>query len=168
MGVIEKNDNISSKDKMRVKKVEKAIKDYKLDAEIIWHDVEGATTADARDSLGVDASDIAKSIVFVDEDEESHMVVILGDRRIDTDKLSKIIGKDIKIARPKEVLEHTGIEVGGVNPIGCKKKVNLLLDESILEKPYVHTSAGCSYATLLIKTGDLVNYTKGQIIDVSE
>lgn len=135
MVVVENNENVPEEDRKRVARTQEIINEHRLDAKVIWHDVRGATTADARASLGVDASDIAKSILF--------------------------------IAKPDEVLKHTGTEVGGVTPLGCDH-VPKYLDKSLLEKEYVHASAGSSYATLLIKTKDLIEYTKGNIVDVAE
>lgn len=167
MVVTERNENITGIDKERVARTQKIIDEHNLDAKIIWHDVRGATTADARASLGVDAADIAKSILFIAKDSSPHMVIILGDRRVDTNKLKKIVGKKIRIARPDEVSKHTNTEVGGVTPLGCDH-VPKYIDKSLFEKEYVHASAGSSYATLLIKTKDLINYTKGKIVDVAE
>ncbi len=167
MSIVKSNGRASEIEKERVQMTGEIIRRENLDAKIIWHDVEGRTTADARASLGVDASDIAKSILFIDNDNAPHMIVILGHKRIDVRKLKGVVGKSVRIAKPDEVLEYTGIEVGGVNPISCKP-VSIYLDKSIMEKEYVHTSAGCSYATLLINTKDLIKYTEGEIVEVSE
>jgi len=115
----------------------------------------------------VDASDIAKSILFIAKDGSPHMVIILGHKRVDTNKLERIIGQKVRIAKPDEVLKHTDTRVGGVTPLGCQQ-VPKYIDKSLLEKEYVHSSAGSSYTTLLIKTKDLINYTKGKLVDVAE
>lgn len=167
MSIVENNENVSDEDRMRVEHTKRILEESKLDAKIIWHDVRGATTADARASLGVDASEIAKSILFIAKDGSPHMVVILGHKRVDTKKLKNLIGQNVRIAKPDEVLQHTGMKVGGVSPLGCDS-VPKYIDKSILEKEYVHSSAGCSYATLLINTRDLIDYTKGKMVDVSE
>jgi len=167
MAVVETNENVTEADKKRVARTQRIIDEHGLDAKVIWHDVRGATTADARASLGVDASDIAKSILFIAKDGSPHMVIILGHKRVDTNKLKKLIGQKVRIAKPDEVLKHTGTEVGGVTPLGCDH-VPKYIDKSLFEKEYVHSSAGSSYATLKIKTKDLIDYTKGNIVDVAE
>jgi len=167
MVVVEMNEKVSDIDKERVARTEKIVEQHGLDAKIIWHDVRGATTADAKASLGVTAADIAKSLLFIAKDGSPHMVIILGHKRVDTKKMKKIVGQEVRIAKPDEVLKHTGTEVGGVTPLGCDH-VPKYLDRSLLEKDYVHSSAGSSYATLLIKTKDLIEYTKGELVDVAE
>ncbi len=167
MAVVEMNENATEVDKERVARTQKIIDEHNLDAKVIWHDVRGATTADARASLGVDASDIAKSILFIAKDGSPHMVIILGHKRVDTKKLKALVGQKVRIARPEEVLKHTGTEIGGVTPLGCDH-IPKHIDKSLLEKEYVHASAGSAYATLKIKTKDLIEYTKGHIVDVAE
>ena len=167
MGIIDEKKEIKKEDKKRVTNTEKIIKEQNLDAKVIWHDVKGATSADARASLGVDMSDIAKSIVFIKKDGSPVMVIILGHKHVDDKKLKALVGQKVRIAKPDQVLEHTGFEVGGVTPIGCKE-IPIYIDKSILSKPYVHTSAGCSYATLYIKTEDLINFAGRNIEDLAK
>ena len=167
MSIVENGEHASEADKQRVAKTQSIIEKLGIDARIIWHDVRGATTADAYASLGVTAADIAKSILFVAKDGSPHMVIIAGDRRVDTKKLKRIVGKEVRIAKADEVLKHTGNEVGGVSPLGCEA-VPKYLDRSLLEKEWVHASAGSAYATLLIRTKDLIGCTKGSIVDVAE
>lgn len=167
MVVVETNENVSEADKARVARTRRIIDECKLDAKVIWHNVRKATTADAYTTLGVDASDIAKSILFIAKDGSPYMVVILGHRRVDTKKLKKIVGREVRIAKPDEVLKYTDTEVGGVSPLGCDN-VPKYIDRSLLEKEYVHASAGSSYATLLIKTKDLIKHTKGSVVDLAE
>jgi prolyl-tRNA editing enzyme YbaK/EbsC (Cys-tRNA(Pro) deacylase) len=167
MSVVESNERVSEADKQRVARTQKIVDENRLDAKVIWHDVEGATTADARASLGVDASDIAKSVLFIAKDGSPHMVIILGHKRVDTKKLKQLVGQKLRIANPDEVLHHTKTRVGGVTPLGCNH-IPKYLDKSLLGKEYVHSSAGSSYATLLIKTKNLIDFTKGKLVDVSE
>jgi prolyl-tRNA editing enzyme YbaK/EbsC (Cys-tRNA(Pro) deacylase) len=155
------------KDKEQVLCTRKIIDEYGLDAEIIYHDTRNATTAEACASLGVDASDIAKSILFIAKDGSPHLVVILGHKRVSIEKLKKILGQDVRIAKPDEVIKHTGTEVGAVTPIGCKN-VTKHIDKTLLEKEYVYASAGSQFATLKIRTKDLIEYTKGNLVDVAE
>jgi len=167
MVVVKTNENAAEADKERVARTQSIIDEHGLDAKIIWHDVDASTTETASLSWGVDASDIAKNILFIAKDGSPHMVIMRGDKRVDTKKLKKIIGQKVRIAKPDEVLKHTDTRVGGVTPLGCQQ-VPKYIDKSLLEKEYVHSSAGSSYTTLLIKTKDLINYTKGKLVDVAE
>jgi prolyl-tRNA editing enzyme YbaK/EbsC (Cys-tRNA(Pro) deacylase) len=167
MSIVESGEHASEEDKQRVARTQAVIDRLGIDAKVIWHDVRGATTADAYASLGVTAADIAKSILFVAKDGSPHMVIIAGDRRVDTKKLKRIVGKEVRIAKADEVLKHTGNEVGGVSPLGCEA-VPKYLDRSLLAKEWMHASAGSAYATLLIRTKDLIERTGGNVVDVSE
>jgi prolyl-tRNA editing enzyme YbaK/EbsC (Cys-tRNA(Pro) deacylase) len=167
MAVVESNDFASAEDRERVERTRRIIEEAKLDAKILWHDVRGATTADAFASLGVAASDIAKSILFIAKDSSPHMVIILGDRRVDDRKLKSLVGSAVRIARPDEVLRHTGTEVGGVSPLGCDS-VPKYVDSSLLGKEWVHASAGSCYATLLIRTKELITFLRAPVMDLAK
>jgi len=167
MSIVDSSEHASEEDRRRVARTQAVIDRLGIDAKVIWHDVRGATTADAYASLGVTAADIAKSILFIAKDGSPHMVIIAGDRRVDTKKLKRIVGKEVRIAKADEVLKHTGNEVGGVSPLGCDN-VPKYVDKSILEKEWMHASAGSAYATLLIRTKDLIGCTKGSIVDVAK
>lgn len=167
MSITDSSSHASEADRQRVARTQSIIGGLGIDAKIIWHDVRGATTADAYASLGVTAADIAKSILFVAKDGSPHMVIIAGDRHVDSKKLKKIVGRDVRIARPDEVLKHTGTEVGGVSPLGCDA-VQKYVDRSVLAKEWMHASAGSAYATLKIRTADLVKHVGGNVVDVAE
>jgi len=153
--------------KLLVKEAKEIIERENLNAEIIWHEERGAKTSEAQQSLGVNASDIAKSIIFVTKNQEPVMVIIMGDKRIDTKKLKKIVGKKIRIAKPNEVLKFTGHPVGGVTPLSCKE-IPKFIDKSVCEKEIVFSSAGSPYASLKITSEDLLKTTQGKIVDVAE
>ncbi|MFH1622946.1 MAG: YbaK/EbsC family protein [Candidatus Aenigmatarchaeota archaeon] len=167
MSIVKANENVSEADRQRVAKTQSMVEQLGIDARIIWHDVRGATTADAGASLGVTPADIAKSILFIAKDGSPHMVIIAGNCRVDTKQLKRIVGKEVRIAKADEVLKHTGNEVGGVSPLGCEA-VPKYLDRSLLEKEWIHASAGSAYATLLIRTKDLVKHAGGNVVDVAE
>ena len=150
MSIVENGEHVPEADRQRVAKTQGLVDKFGIDARIIWHDVRGATTADAYASLGVAAADIAKSILFIAKDGSPHKVIIAGDRRVDAKKL-----------------KHTGTEVGGVSPLGCEA-VPKYLDRSLLGKEWMHASAGSAYATLKIRTKDLIACAGGNVVDVAE
>jgi prolyl-tRNA editing enzyme YbaK/EbsC (Cys-tRNA(Pro) deacylase) len=158
---------MDSNDKLLVKDAEEIIERENLNAEIIWHEKRGASTSEAEQSLGVTAADIAKTILFITKDQKPIMVIIMGDKRVDTNKLKKIIEKKVRIAKPDEVLEHTRHPVGGVTPLSCKD-IPKFIDKSVLGMKTVFSSAGSPYASLKIDVDELLKTTKGKIVDVSE
>lgn len=150
-----------------IKDAKAIIEKENLEAEIIWHEKRGASTSEAQKSLGVTAADIAKSLVFVKKDGSPVMVIIMGDRRVDTKKLKNIVESKVRIAKPDEVLRFTDHPVGGVTPLGCKE-IEKLVDKSVLKKKLVFSSAGSPYASLKISVEELLKTTEGKVVDVSE
>lgn len=154
-------------DKILVKETKQVIEKENLNAKIIWHEKKGASTSEAQQSLGVTAADIAKTILFITKDNEPIMVIIMGDKRVDTKKLKKIIEKKVRIAKPDEVLRFSGHPVGGVTPLGSKQ-IPKLVDKSVYQMKTVFSSAGSPYASLKITVDELLETTQGKVVDVAE
>lgn len=107
--------------------------------------------------LGVSLSDIAKTVVFVNENEEPLIVIMPGDRKVNQDKLARMLGsRKLRLANPQEVLEHTGYEPGAVPPVGHRKRMLAVVDESLLLKSKVYAGGGAVNATLEISPTDIV------------
>ncbi|MBI2583678.1 MAG: YbaK/EbsC family protein [Candidatus Aenigmarchaeota archaeon] len=154
------------KDNFLVEDVEELIKSKHLDAEIIWHEQYGQKTEDAAEALGVDKSSLVKSLIFIDEGGCPLMVIVTGNRRVDTKKVQKLAGSKVRIANADEVLKLTKHPVGGVPPIGLK--IRTLVDNELMQKDFVYSSAGSPHAGLKIHPKDLVKISKAEVCDVAE
>ncbi|PLJ77381.1 aminoacyl-tRNA deacylase [Infirmifilum sp. SLHALR2] len=96
-----------------------------------------ATSDDASMSLGVEKSQIAKTVVFVSDGGETVLVVVRADRRVDQARLAKLLGyRRLRLARPEEVAESTGYPPGGVPPLGHLRELPVILDSEIAGGEY--------------------------------
>jgi len=76
------------------------------------------TIEDVSDFLGVDASRLVKSLIYVTEnDDKPVFVLVRGDHQVDEGKLEAVLG-ECRPAEPDEVKELTGADVGFVSPVG--------------------------------------------------
>jgi prolyl-tRNA editing enzyme YbaK/EbsC (Cys-tRNA(Pro) deacylase) len=78
--------------------------------------------------LGCSIGEIAKSVVFAGR--SLTVVVISGDKRVNVEKLSRLITEKLSIATTDEVLEQTGYAVGSLPPFPHPSGVQVLLDAS--------------------------------------
>jgi prolyl-tRNA editing enzyme YbaK/EbsC (Cys-tRNA(Pro) deacylase) len=53
------------------------------------------------------------------------------------------------------VLEVTGYRVGTVSPVGLKKEVKILIDESVLREEEISLGSGSRQLAILMKSADL-------------
>jgi prolyl-tRNA editing enzyme YbaK/EbsC (Cys-tRNA(Pro) deacylase) len=75
---------------------------------------------------------IVKSIVMLDSDGEPLVAIVKAQRLVSHRKIKNLLGiKDVRLAKPEEVLTHSGFPVGGVPPFTSINRV--LLDQEVLE-----------------------------------
>ncbi len=120
----------------------------------------------AAQALGCKVAEIAKSVVFVGE--KTFVVVISGDRRVDSAKLSQHARESLRVAKPDEVRERTGFPIGGVPPFPHADDVTVLADASLLRSSHVWAAAGTPNAVFRIGTKDLFRLLGSSPLELSE
>jgi prolyl-tRNA editing enzyme YbaK/EbsC (Cys-tRNA(Pro) deacylase) len=130
------------------------------------------TAQQAADALGVDLGQIAKSIVFMQQPDGVHVLVITaGDRRVDTAKVQGIVctqGQRLAKATADDVRDATGFAIGGVPPIAHAKVGITLIDRSLLRFESVWAAAGHPHAVFQIPVDRLEPLTGAHFQDVVE
>ncbi len=113
----------------------------------------------AAKALGCSVGEIAKSVVFVGPD--TIVVVISGDRRVDTRRLATAVGGEVRVATPDEVRVRTGYPIGGVPPFPHGEGVRVLADSSLRRFGRVWVAAGAPNAVFGISVDDLLGLVGG-------
>jgi prolyl-tRNA editing enzyme YbaK/EbsC (Cys-tRNA(Pro) deacylase) len=104
-------------------------------------------------------------------DDKPLLVLVAGDQRADVKQLRSHLGlskKRLRIARPEQVLQATGFEVGGVPPLGHWAPLQTLVDRTLGRYDRVWAAAGNSHAVFPIAYEELVAITGGEVIDLVE
>ncbi|MGB9718514.1 MAG: aminoacyl-tRNA deacylase [Thermoproteota archaeon] len=121
----------------------------------------------ASRELGIGLERVAKTVVFVNEKKEPLIVVVPGGRRVNQDRLAKILGfKKLRLATGEEVLSHTGYEAGAVPPVGHLKQLPAVVDEALLSMEKVYAGGGAVNATLEISPVDIVRLLNARVVSV--
>ena len=155
-------------DKEPVKRVEKSLKDFNLELNILILEESARTALDAANSLNCEVGAIVKSLLFK---AESHFILCLvsGDKRCSLNKLKKILNiRDISMASPDEVKIQTGYTIGGVSPIGHKNKIKILIDNSLERFIDLYAAAGHPNCIFKIDFKNLQKITNGKIRELTE
>lgn len=128
------------------------------------------TVADAERHLGVSRERIAKSIVFVDENNAPILAIVPGDRKVSATKLAAACGvSQVRIAGSKEVEELTGYEVGAIPPVGHEKEqLKTLIDSQLLTLEKVFGGGGSLNVLLEINPRDIKRLAKAKVADITE
>jgi Cys-tRNA(Pro) deacylase len=138
-----------------------------LATEVVEFSESTRTAAEAAAAIGTAVGQIAKSLVFMAE-EEPVLIIASGSNRVDTGKVYRLLGK--KIARPdaETVRSVTGFSIGGVPPVGHNRRLRTIVDENLLNFPVVYAAAGTPNAVFAISPTDLIRITKAETADIKE
>ena len=108
------------------------------------HDSSAASYGlEAAEKLGVEVKQVFKTLV-VSTDHGSLAVAILPvDKTLNFKKMAKALTcKKVQMADPKQVERSTGYVLGGVSPLGQKKRLATIIDSSAEQQPTIYVSAG--------------------------
>ena len=83
--------------------------------------------------------------------------------------MAKALGdKKASMAEPKLVERATGYVLGGVSPLGQKKQLPTVLDQTALAHDKIYVSAGRRGLEIELCPADLINCTQALVYSISE
>lgn len=143
----------------------KLLKQHKIEHEILTYSHDPKVTDfghEAVDKLGLSVDEVFKTLV-VDVGGKDFVVAVVGvGRMLCLKKLAKACGvKKAMMADKKRVEKTTGYLLGGVSPLGQKKRLKTFVDISAKELEFMYISGGKRGLDVKIKPLDLVNLTGG-------
>jgi prolyl-tRNA editing enzyme YbaK/EbsC (Cys-tRNA(Pro) deacylase) len=103
------------------------------------------TSALAANSLGCTIAEIAKTIGFAFKNSAKPtavLVILSGDKRVSTAKLSNHFGAGLRKMNAEEVKRLTGYPIGGVPPFPHHPEVRVVADYSLVRFESVWAAAG--------------------------
>jgi len=128
-----------------------------LDWQVVRYPATTATAEQAAAAVGCATGQIVKTLCFLASGRPT-LVLVGGDRQVDTSRLAAILGvsrKKLRMANPTEVLEATGYPVGGVSPFGATTRCDVVADEALRAFSEVWVAAGSPNAVFRAEVGRL-------------
>lgn len=148
--------------KAKQAKIKFAVHEYEHDSSAQSYGTEAA------DKLGLDPNRVFKTLVVANGNELVVGVVPVSGQ-LDLKKLAKGIGaKKVAMADVRKVESTTGYVVGGVSPLGQKKALKTVIDESAKEFETVFVSAGRRGLEIELSPGDLAKLTRAVFAAVAK
>ncbi|HCT75285.1 MAG TPA: Cys-tRNA(Pro) deacylase [Micromonosporaceae bacterium] len=142
-------------------KVAHTLHTYAVDADTPNY---GAVVASA---LGADPAQVFKTLVTeVDGGLTVAIVPVTGD--IDLKALASAIGGKRAALADRDLAERTtGYVRGGISPLGQRKRLPTVLDQSALDSPLIYVSAGKRGLQVQLAPADLVRLTGATVAPIS-
>ncbi len=122
---------------------------------------------EAAERMGVSPKRVAKTLVAsVTRNTRPELVVgvVPVDGQLDLKALAAAVGsKRAEMAPPSDVERSTGYVLGGVSPLGQRKKLSTVIDASLLDHETVFVSAGRRGLEIELSPHDLVTVASAAV-----
>jgi Cys-tRNA(Pro)/Cys-tRNA(Cys) deacylase len=117
---------------------------------------------EAAEKLGLDPARVFKTLV-ADVDGTLTVAIVPVGAQLDL----KALGKRVTMADVKLAERTTGYVTGGISPLGQRKRLPTVVDESALGHETIFVSAGRRGLELELAPGDLVTLTGARVAAVA-
>jgi Cys-tRNA(Pro)/Cys-tRNA(Cys) deacylase len=122
---------------------------------------------EAAEALGVDPARVFKTLL-VDTGSALAVAIVPVDRQLDLKAVSAALGaKKVAMADPALAERSTGYVVGGISPIGQKRALPVVLDESALAHDTVLVSGGRRGLDLELAPQDLARVVEARTAPIA-
>ena len=124
---------------------------------------------EAAEKLGVDATRVFKTLVVDLGNKQLAVGIVPVSDLLSMKHIAKAAGaKKASMAAVDEVERSTGYVLGGVSPLGQKKRLKTFLDSSAQAFETIMVSAGRRGLEIELSPDDLLRLTSGQYADLSQ
>jgi Cys-tRNA(Pro)/Cys-tRNA(Cys) deacylase len=121
----------------------------------------------AADALGVSPQRLLKTLM-AKAGGQPVCVVIASDREVSLKKLAAAAGaKDAAMLPAVEAERITGYHVGGISPLGQKKRVRVFIDTAAMAHPTIVFNGGRRGLQIEIPPGDLVKLLNATAAEIA-
>jgi prolyl-tRNA editing enzyme YbaK/EbsC (Cys-tRNA(Pro) deacylase) len=149
-------------------RVQQALQELGLSLVVLELPASTRSSQEAAQAIGCKVGQIAKSIIFRGAlTDQPVLVIASGPNRIDEAILSDMLAESISKADADFVRQRTGFAIGGVPPLGHTEKLEIFIDQDLLQYPEIWAAAGTPHAVFRLTPQELVSMTSGKIIRVT-
>lgn len=132
------------------------------------HDPKAASYGlEAAEKLGLDPKRVFKTLLASSEKGELLVAVVPVVGSLDLKALAQAAGvKKCEMADPAAAQRSTGYLLGGISPLGQKKRLRTFIDQSAEAQETIHVSAGRRGLEVELAAAVLAEHTQGKFADI--
>ncbi|MEW8508056.1 MAG: Cys-tRNA(Pro) deacylase [Candidatus Thiodiazotropha sp.] len=124
---------------------------------------------EAAEKLGIPPQRVFKTLVVTLEGRELAVAVVPVSKQLDLKAFAKAANvKKAVMAEARQVESCTGYVVGGVSPLGQKKRLMTLIDRSAVDFPTLFVSAGRRGLEIELAADDLGRLLNARFIAIAK
>ena len=137
------------------------------------HEYEHDPTADSYGDeavlkLGLNPNIVFKTLVLTDSDKHLLVAILPVSKQLNLKRFAKAAGKKkVMMADKKSVENTTGYISGGISPLGQKKQLFTVIDDSAKLFEMIYVSAGRRGLQIELSPNDLLSLSGGKIEKIS-
>lgn len=123
----------------------------------------GSFGLEAVEKLALSPQQVFKTLVVKLDGQHLAVAVIPVENQLNMKSMARACGvKKAAMAEPAEVQRATGYVLGGVSPLGQKKRLPTVIDASAQQQPTMFVSAGRRGLEIELQPQDLCSLLQGQ------
>jgi Cys-tRNA(Pro)/Cys-tRNA(Cys) deacylase len=147
------------------------LKKYKIEHRVLSyvHDPKAASYGlEAADKLGLEPVRVFKTLLAATEKEELLVAIVPVGGSLDLKALAHAASvKKADMANPQVAQRATGYLLGGISPLGQKKRLRTFIDSSAERFPTIYVSAGRRGLEVELSAQALASLTAGQFAEIA-
>ena len=121
----------------------------------------------AAEALGEAPARVLKTLMAL-VDGKPACVIVPSDHEVSMKRLAAAFGgKSAQMMKPAEAERVTGYKVGGISPLGQKKRLRMFIDGSAAALPFIVVNGGRRGLQIKIAPADLIAATGAAVADLA-
>jgi len=123
---------------------------------------------EAAEKLNINAAQVFKTLVVITDCQQLAVAIVPVTTQLNLKLMAKTIKvKKVKMAEAKKVEASTGYVLGGVSPLGQKRSLVTIIDNSSKNFDSIYVSAGKRGLEIELNVNDLAKLTQGSFAEIT-